>query len=599
MKVLRSVLEHKSHIYAKALKLTAALAAGSILAACTTGGTGNSGGAQPITGSLYSEFKAYDDAPDNEFGPFVAATLAQQTDQSTRAAAYYIDAFGSAPESRFVADRAFSQLLMSGHLVEATDVAAKLVELSPEEADDLVRLTHALAAFKNGDWPGTRKRLEVQLSSGFGFLLSPLLHAWSFAAEDDVEAVDTALAPLLANEQLRGIGLEHKAFIYDYMGRSDEALELYDILVNAERPTSLQPVVAYASLLFRMGDRAAARSLFTEQAKRYNNHPFLLQHAGLILQGRDAKQVAASPSGAMAIVFGRLANEFFQSKSYRVAVIYHRLAFYLTPDLTEIHYRLGQIFEQLNNPLSAANEYSLIPAKNPLGLAARSRRASALRQSGDLDGATELFKGLLKERPGDRLVLSALGDIAFAQSDFETGIEYYSKIIEAIETPVPNDWPVYYTRSAGYERLGNWEQAEADLLTAFELNPEDPNILNNLGYSWIDRGINIERAKGMIEKAVAARPDDGAFADSLGWAYYLTGDYERAVRQLEKAVRLEPTSATINDHLGDAYWKVGRRIEARFQWRHALEGDADDEERVRIAQKIEAGRLAEREQPQT
>src|SRR5262249_17865161 len=132
---------------------------------------------------------------------------------------------------------------------------------------------------------------------------------------------------------------------------------------------------------------------------------------------------------------------------------------------------------------------------------------------------------------------------------------------------LPERWTLYYDRGVALERSGQWQRAESDLQRALELKPEQPLVLNYLGYSWIDRGGSLERGLKMLEKAVELRPEDGYIIDSLGWAHYRLGDYAAAVQYLEKATELVPEDPTINDHLGDAYWQTGRLVEARYQWR--------------------------------
>ena len=113
-------------------------------------------------------------------------------------------------------------------------------------------------------------------------------------------------------------------------------------------------------------------------------------------------------------------------------------------------------------------------------------------------------------------------------------------------------------------------------------------MLNYLGYSWIDQGINLDDGMRMIKRAVEQRADDGYIVDSLGWAYYRLGNMEEAVKQLERAVELKPEDPTINDHLGDVYWRVGRVLEARFQWSHARDFKPEPEDLVKIEAKLKS-----------
>ena len=205
------------------------------------------------------------------------------------------------------------------------------------------------------------------------------------------------------------------------------------------------------------------------------------------------------------------------------------------------------------------------------------------------DEAHDLMQAYLEAEGENGLVRSALGDLLRIHSRFEEAAAEYTL---AIEAPVDNkfdDWFVYFTRAISYDEIDDWPKAEADFLKALELEKDQPDVLNYLGYSWIDRGMHVEEARFLIERAAEQRPNDGAITDSLGWVQYLQGDYEDAVRNLERAVELEPGDPVINDHLGDAYWTVGRQMEARFQWSHARSLDPDPELLVAIEDKLASG----------
>ena len=169
-----------------------------------------------------------------------------------------------------------------------------------------------------------------------------------------------------------------------------------------------------------------------------------------------------------------------------------------------------------------------------------------------------------------------------------------------IETVEYRHWRLFYVRGIAFERLGEWPKAEADFKRALELEPDQPLVLNYLGYTWVEQGRNLDEARTMIEKAVELRPDDGYIVDSLGWVAYRLGDFEEAVHQLERAVELVAGDPIINDHLGDAYWQVGRLHEARFQWQRVLtldpEDDLADQVRRKIADGLSAGAEAEASQ---
>jgi Flp pilus assembly protein TadD len=221
--------------------------------------------------------------------------------------------------------------------------------------------------------------------------------------------------------------------------------------------------------------------------------------------------------------------------------------------------------------------------------------SARLHAAADLDGldrtdeAIALFKQMAAERPTRPGPLVQLGDLLRRKQRFAEAAEAYGGAIARLGPSEPSQWSLYYSRGIALERSGQWSAAEADLKRALELQPEQPYVLNYLGYSWIDRGENLDEALKMIERAVKLRPQDGYIVDSLGWAHYKLGDYDQAVKQLERAVELRAQDPTINDHLGDVYWQLGRTAEARSQWRRALQFGPEPDDAKAIEGKLATG----------
>jgi Flp pilus assembly protein TadD len=168
-------------------------------------------------------------------------------------------------------------------------------------------------------------------------------------------------------------------------------------------------------------------------------------------------------------------------------------------------------------------------------------------------------------------------------------IPVYDAAIALVPEVKPDHWALFFSRAICEESLRNWDKAEADFRKALELNPDQPQVLNYLGYSFVDRGVNLDEALAMIERAVKAEPDSGYIIDSLAWAYFRLGRYADALAPMEKASLLEPVDPIVTDHLGDVYWAVGRKREAEFQWRRALSFDPEEKDATRIRRKLEIG----------
>jgi Flp pilus assembly protein TadD len=218
------------------------------------------------------------------------------------------------------------------------------------------------------------------------------------------------------------------------------------------------------------------------------------------------------------------------------------------------------------------------------------RIAANLEMLDRTDEAINQLREMSVEAPTRAGAEMQLGDLLRAKKRFNEAVDAYDEAIRRLRVSgMPERWSLYYSRGIALERSGQWKQSETDLLHALELKPDQPLVLNYLGYSWIDKGENLERGLKMIEKAVELRPEDGYIVDSLGWAHFRLGDYSSAVQYLEKAIELVPEDPTINDHLGDAYWQSGRSSEARFQWRRALQFGPDTDEIKTIEAKLDRG----------
>ncbi|MBL4790190.1 MAG: tetratricopeptide repeat protein, partial [Kordiimonadaceae bacterium] len=433
--------------------------------------------------------------------------------------------------------------------------------------------------------------LANQNSDGFSYIFAPLLTAWSYAAEGDFPAAELALASFNDDKRLKPLAQEHAAYMLDYLGEYDAAKARYKQVTSKMPPVSLQPAVAYAHLLYRHGEKKQALSFLAKQAMRFDNPPFLLRQGRIIASGGKPSNIATTPLKAGGAIFFRLANELSQGRSQKAAILYARIASYLTPDHSNVHILLARLLESTGNVTAAADALAQVGETNEARGYADIRRVEVLQAAGQNVLAEKLTRELLVKAPRNPQLLLGLGDLLrLRQADAES-LVYYNRAVSSLGTSNELNWVAYFARAMVYEKLGDWPRAEQDLETALQISPDEPTLLNYLGYSWIDRGAHIVKAKIMIEKAAAIKPNDGFITDSLGWVYFLTADYSAAVTTLEKAVRLEPGDVTINDHLGDAYWKVGRRIEARFQWRHALDNGAKDKERALILAKLDTGLL--------
>ncbi|MFC7551140.1 tetratricopeptide repeat protein [Pseudoroseomonas wenyumeiae] len=213
------------------------------------------------------------------------------------------------------------------------------------------------------------------------------------------------------------------------------------------------------------------------------------------------------------------------------------------------------------------------------------RRATLLDQLDRPEEAMATLASLAQARPESPQPMARLGDLLRARQRYAEAVEAYDSAIARAGEMGPNGWPLLYARGISWS-VPISGRAPRPILSALTLAPEQPYVLNYLGYSWVERGENLTEARQMLERAMALRPEDGNIADSLGWALFKLGDLPGATKWLEKAVELESRNSTINDHLGDVYWATGRQSEAVYQWRRALISDPEPDEGPRIEAKL-------------
>ncbi|MBX9926959.1 MAG: tetratricopeptide repeat protein, partial [Hyphomicrobiaceae bacterium] len=308
-----------------------------------------------------------------------------------------------------------------------------------------------------------------------------------------------------------------------------------------------------------------------------------------ISEGERVSLLVKSTTQGLSEVFYGLGEALAAEGGVNLGMVYLQLALFLSPDHPFALAALANAQEGLKKFDSANATYDRIPPGTALQSSVDIRKAFNLNSLERVDEAKVILEQVAARDATDLRPLEALGNIMRARKRYDEAIVYYSKAIDLVAKPEKRHWAYWYSRGTCYERVKNWPAAEADLQKALVLFPDQPLVLNYLGYSWVDQGLNLKQGLALIEKAVTLRPDDGYIVDSLGWAYFKLGDFKEAVKYLERAVELRPEDPTLNDHLGDALWRVGRTLEATFQWEQALSLKPEPDEAEKIRQKLDNG----------
>lgn len=540
-----------------------------------------SGGTPAGRGGLDSEIT------DSAAGNYLAGRFAADQGDMRTAAESFERALAADPSNFELRREIFVLNLASGNVDRALGSANELAALEPDM--DEVKLLFALRDAKAGQFKAAKESLSHIPARGITGLSVPLLDAWaSFGAGD----VDAALGRLRADrddQALAPLRRYHEALILALSGRPAEARDLLRRIVDLETAAPLRMVQALAAVEIASGNRAAAIELLQSQVAKAGDEGALAEILAAYERGAPPPLPVHDAVSGMADALLGIAEALSQQRAVAQALLFARLAAYLAPERGDVLMIIGRVQQSQGNSEEAITAFSAVPADSPWSWSARIAVAGAMAASGRGDEAAALLQRMADERPDRTDALRELGDLHRRAERYAEAETAYAAAIARLKAVEPDDWRLFYAQGIALERLKRWPEAEASLTRALELAPDQPLVLNYLGYSWVDQGENLDRAKGMLHRAVELRPQDGFIVDSLGWAYYRLGEYEQAVTQLERAVELEPGDPVINDHLGDAYWRVGRHREARFQWQRALSLKPEADTVAEIEGKLERG----------
>lgn len=521
------------------------------------------------------------------FGNYLAGRHAQKKNDFSAAADLLSRALGESPENEQLRRRAFLAQLSDGHVAEAIKLSKNIVE--SDNISPIARLTDVVDLVQTGDLAAAEAELLKFPDRGFSGFMKPLLLGWTIVGQGRGDDALAALEPLKKQSGLRVLYELHAGLISDAAGKSAEAVGHFKSAGDSARRSTLRVVQALGGHYERNGDIAEATALYEAYIKENPDSVVLQPALKRIEEGRKAPPLAATTAEGVAEALFNIASTMTRENSAQLALIYGRLAIYLRPQFDLAHMLVGGLLESMDRYDNAIETYNEIDKSSPLYWSAQLRVTGNLEALDRDDDAIKLLTALSGEFPNRPDSLVNLGDIYRANKKYLQSVAAYDQAFEVIGTIDRRHWTILYSRGISLERSNQWPRAEKDFRKALELNPEQPYVLNYLGYSWVDKGLNLVEARQMIERAVALRPDDGYIVDSLGWVLYRLNDFKGAVENLERAVELRPQDPTINDHLGDAYWRVGRLNEARFQWRRALTLKPEPELVSAIEKKIREG----------
>ncbi|MSO69187.1 MAG: tetratricopeptide repeat protein [Alphaproteobacteria bacterium] len=527
------------------------------------------------------------------FGNYLAGRFAYASHDIGSAAEYMRKALDDDPGDRSLLQRTVTLLVADGRIDDAVALAPRLIKAEPS-----ARIAHLLLALDNIG-RGRREAAKTNLTSiprdGVYVLLVPAIEAWVAFANGDSKGAFDLLAPLSQRHAYSGFYSFQAGLIADAAGDAKTAEAHYKKAIEATPGGSLRTVEAYGALLERASRLDEARKIYDAYLAENEESVWLETVQERLAHGEKPGPALSDPLDGIAEALFDAASAVPQESGNDAGLLYARLALDIRPDFDVARILIGETFEALRRFDDAYAIYRAVSPESAFSWTARLRAAGSLAEIGRVDEAIADLRVAMAERPDRSDGAVTLGDVLRQAERYGDAAEAYDLAFARIKTIEPHHWSLFYVRGICFERIKNWPRAEADFLKALELEPEQPLVLNYLGYSWVEQGTNLKKALDMIERAVELRPNDPYIVDSLGWALYQTGDYSGAIYNLEKSVELLSNDPVINDHLGDAYWQAGRKTEARFQWERSLNLNPQDDMAAKIRLKLNRGLAAEAE----
>ncbi|SLN59870.1 lipoprotein NlpI [Roseivivax jejudonensis] len=523
-------------------------------------------------------------------GDYLAGRQAAITGDFRAAARYYDRAISHDRERAELLEQSLFAHMALGDFERAGVLGERVMELGQGSRVGQM----AVIADRLGRGEYTAVIRQIDSGSGIGGLVDGLVKAWALLGEGDMSAALVAFDEVARIEGLAPFSAYHKALALASVGDHEGAEAIFASGAMEGVQQTRRAIMARAEVLSQLDRNGEAVDLI-DDAFTADIDPGLRALRAALDSGETVPFThAQSARDGLAEVFYTLAGAFSSEMSSDFLLIYARVAMHLREDHVDAILLAAELCDEVGQHDLAVEAYRKVPRDHPSYHAAELGRAQSLRQSDRDDAAVEVLESLAESHGDLPVVMSSLGDMYRQLERFEDAVGAYSDAIAAFDSPDTAQWFLYYARGISQERQGNWDEAEADFRQSLDLNPEQPQVLNYLGYSLVEEQENLEEALDLIERAVELSPDSGYIVDSLGWALYRLGRYEEAVGHMERAAELMPIDPVVNDHLGDVYWAVGREREAEFMWQRALsfvdhEDVSQDADPERIRRKIEVG----------
>ena len=517
-------------------------------------------------------------------GHILAGSFAHEQKDLSSAIKYYEVAQSVNPDDPALLEKLFSLYMSAGEMTKAAGIAPRLIDLKQDVQQ--ARLVLAVEKFKDRNYVEAEAIIRQTRDDPFSVFVKNMFLMWAAYGQGDDDRARSHAEALLDLRTLDTLAGWNIARLYEALGDNMAANDLFIAVIQKNTMKGSSFFSDYMSFLVSQGRGDEAMMLLENHLPQKDKTPYTLD-AYRVLE-TPSKRAKMSPAEGLSMGLMELGVIFSGELPAEITLPYLHQALWLDRTSDKARVVIGELLMGMGDEIRALDIYGDVKAQSISLTFARLSEARILENLGRKAEAQSLLESFV-EKENYSFTLQTLADFYRRDEQMAKAELIYNKLIDQLEEDNDSNWELYFYRGITLEQQDRWDEAEADLLKARRLSGNQPFVLNYLGYSWIDNGINLYQGLEMIKKAVAQEPRNGFFVDSLGWAFYRMKDFGAAVQFLEKATELEPDDPEIIDHLGDALWQSGRQIEARYQWRRALSFEDDATKQKEIEEKIDYG----------
>ncbi len=523
-------------------------------------------------------------------GSYIAGQFAEKEGDFKNASYYYTDLISRGESEREIITRSIIYAALAGNFEIATAISRKI--------DDLQLNYPAANLIIFADAVKKREKSEILRAFGrqkknFPEIFKIVTEFWILIIDNKKDKAFRLINSISINNEAQLQIINYNQLLaYVYFNEYDQAKTLYENMEFSNFLFDSESALALVQYFQKYKESGVSESILSKAQSASDNAYYIQAFKNKLSNGGVSDAISITPYKQIAEVFFRWSQSIQRREENIInKLFYLSLANFADPKSSFLKFNLATTLSDTGNYGLSKEIFDNFSNDNVFFMDSIVENSIAIEQLDSNESALEYIQQFIIAGYANARLLKTYGSLQRSMSLFQEAIKSYTRAIEIAkrETYTEAIWPILFLRGISFERSKNWALAEADFISALELSPDQPQVLNYMGYSLLERKENLDQALEMIILAAEKSPDSYHIIDSLGWAYYKKGDFGKALLYLEKAMEIESTDPIVNDHLGDVLWMLGRKREAKFQWKKSLSFNPETVDQKNTEDKLKFG----------